>query len=206
MADNITGLIRPNYFDRQQLTAADLNAEQQYFRERLRRHNRFMHGWGVVSGAAVTPGGAVGELHISEGYLVTPHGDEIYIPAGTKVNIAPDLNTCLGAAADPCSAVRIVDATIDPEGKDVRTDYNAEWIELLVQERMSLDGYAIQHTINPGTKQAAFVDYYTFHETKHFAFGTTIRIHSGAARHHNQPEPEMLHRYVAGTEERATGG
>lgn len=201
MADTMTSLIRLNYFDRQQLTAADLNAEQQYFRERLRRHNRFLHGWGVVSGAAVTLGGAVGSIHVSEGYVVTPHGDEIYIPAGTQVDVSGDLNTCLGAAADPCSAVRIVDATIDPEGKDVRTNYNAEWIELLVQERMSLDGYVVQHTINPGTSQAAFVDYYTFRETKRFPFGTTIRIHSGAARNHNQPEPEILHRYVAGADQ-----
>ena len=30
-------------------------AEQEYFRQKLRRHNRFMHGWGVVCGLAVEP-------------------------------------------------------------------------------------------------------------------------------------------------------
>ena len=201
MADNKTGLIRPHYFDRQQLTAADLNVEQQYFRERLRRHNRFLHGWGVVSGAAVTLGGGSGKLNVSEGYVVTPHGDEIYIPAGTHVDVSGELNTCLGAAADPCSAVHIVDAIINPEGRDIRPNYNAEWIELLVQERMGLDGYVVQHTINPGTPREAFEDYYTFRETKRFPFGTTIRIHSGAARHHTNPEPDRLHRFVAGEDQ-----
>lgn len=197
MADNATGLIRPNYFDRQQLTAADLNAEQQYFRERLRRHNRFLHGWGVVSGAEVARGDTPGVLHVSEGYVVTPHGDEIYIPAGTQVDVSDELDACLGAAADPCSAVRISGAVIDPKGKDDRTDYNAEWIELLVQERMSLDGYVVQHTINPGTPREGVEEYYTFHETKKFPFGTVIRIHSGAARHHDDPESGILHRYRA---------
>jgi PKD repeat protein len=197
MTDHNTGLIRPHYFDRQQLTAADLNAEQQYFRERLRRHNRFLHGWGVVSGAAATLSGTAGKIDIGEGYVVTPHGDEIYIPAGTQVDVGPDLNTCLGAAADPCTAVRIVDAVIDPEGKDQRSDYNVEWIELLIQERMSLDGYIIQHTINPGTPREAFEDYYTFRENKSLPFGTTIRIHSGAAQNDPNPEPDRLHRYVA---------
>lgn len=198
MTDTNTGLIRPHYFERQQLTAADLMAEQHYFRERLRRHNRFLHGWGVASGAAVTLAGAPGALHLSEGYIVTPHGDEIYIPDGTQADVSGELGTCLGAAADPCSAVRIVDATIDPEGKDVRTDYNLEWVELLVQEAMHLDGYEVQHTINPGTLQEAFETYYTFRETKRLPFGTTLRIHSGAARNHAAPEPERLHRYVAG--------
>ena len=201
MTDHNTGLIRPHYFDRQQLTAADLNVEQQYFRERLRRHNRFLHGWGVVSGAAATLSGTAGKIDISEGYVVTPHGDEIYIPAGTQVDVGPELNTCLGAAADPCTAVRIVDAVIDPEGRDLRTDYNVEWIELLIQVRMSLDGYVVQHTINPGTPREAFEDYYTFRESKSLPFGTTIRIHSGAARNHTNPEPDRLHRYVAGEDQ-----
>lgn len=202
MTKQTDGLIRPNYFDRQQLTAADLNAEQQYFRERLRRHNRFLHGWGVVSGAAVTSANTPGVLQVSEGYLVTPHGDEIYIPAGTQVDVSGELNTCLGAAADPCSAVRITDATINPEGKDIRSNYNVEWVELLVQERMSLNGYVIEHTINPDTPREAFETYYTFHETTPFAFGTVIRIHSGAARLHTAPESGMLHRYVADADEK----
>ena len=44
---------RLRYFPRQLLTADDMRTEQQYFREKLRRHNRMLHGWGVVCGLQV---------------------------------------------------------------------------------------------------------------------------------------------------------
>ena len=43
-------LLRPRYFPRQMVTAADLTADQEYFRDRLRRHNRLLHGCGVICG------------------------------------------------------------------------------------------------------------------------------------------------------------
>lgn len=45
-----TPLKRNHYFSGQLLTAADFAAEQEYFLDRLRRHNRFCHGWGIVCG------------------------------------------------------------------------------------------------------------------------------------------------------------
>ena len=44
---------RVRYFARQLLTADDLTQEQEYLRGRMRRHNLFLHGWGVVCGAEV---------------------------------------------------------------------------------------------------------------------------------------------------------
>ena len=46
-ANGAAGLLRPRFFDRQQLTAADLNLELAYLREKLQRHNRFLHGWPI---------------------------------------------------------------------------------------------------------------------------------------------------------------
>jgi hypothetical protein len=46
---------RPRYFARQLITPEELNLEQAYFRDRMRRHNRLLHGWGVVCGAEVCP-------------------------------------------------------------------------------------------------------------------------------------------------------
>lgn len=46
-------LERPRYFPGEILTPAEMTLEQQYFRDKLRRHNRLIHGWGVVCGAAV---------------------------------------------------------------------------------------------------------------------------------------------------------
>src|SRR4030095_8648163 len=44
---------RPNYFSGRLLDAATLAAEQDYQREMRRRHNRALHGYGVVSGLDV---------------------------------------------------------------------------------------------------------------------------------------------------------
>ena len=46
-------LERARYFARMLLTADDLTADQQHFLGRFRRHNRLLHGWGVVCGAGV---------------------------------------------------------------------------------------------------------------------------------------------------------
>ncbi len=46
-------LERPRYFPRQLITPDELGLEAEYFRDRLRRHNIYLHGWGVVCGALV---------------------------------------------------------------------------------------------------------------------------------------------------------
>ena len=48
-------LERVKYFQRQLLTVDDMVTDQDYFRQKMRRHNRFVHGWGVVCGLNVTP-------------------------------------------------------------------------------------------------------------------------------------------------------
>lgn len=44
---------RLNYFFGQMLSAADFRTEQSYFREKLKLHNRCLHGYGVVCGLEV---------------------------------------------------------------------------------------------------------------------------------------------------------
>ena len=46
---------RLSYFYGQMLSAQDFQREQDYFREKLKLHNRCLHGYGVVCGLAVTP-------------------------------------------------------------------------------------------------------------------------------------------------------
>jgi hypothetical protein len=48
-------LVRLRYFYGQMLGAADFQAEQDYFREKLKLHNRCLHGYGVVCGLEVVP-------------------------------------------------------------------------------------------------------------------------------------------------------
>jgi len=106
---------RPRYFPRQLITPDDLNLEQEYFRTKLRWHNRLLHGWGVVCGAKVClvpkskENGTKFEpwqVRIKPGYILGPFGDEIIIDC---VRIF-DLRTSgvTGITGEPC-----VDA-IDP--------------------------------------------------------------------------------------------
>lgn len=70
---------RPHYFDRQQLSAADLTLEQEYLNERSRQLNRHLHGWGVVCGAFVQLSDN-DTASLSEGFAITPLGDVLHIP------------------------------------------------------------------------------------------------------------------------------
>jgi hypothetical protein len=95
-----TALERVRYFPRQLLTADDLRLEQEYFREKQRRHNRFLHGWGVVCGLEVRADATSGPLvvRVCPGYALGPQGDEIYLASPATL----DLYGCLRAPADPC--------------------------------------------------------------------------------------------------------
>lgn len=78
----IGSLERVRYFPRQLLSADDMRVEQEYFRQRHRRHNLYLHGWGVVCGAAVEAA-PVGNLHwqvrVCPGLVISPQGDDIMI-------------------------------------------------------------------------------------------------------------------------------
>lgn len=84
-------LQRVRYFPRQLITADDMRAEQEYFRQKLRMHNRFLHGWGVVCGLEVTPAATRDQpwlVSIGPGYALSPQGDEIYVPNSVELDLA----------------------------------------------------------------------------------------------------------------------
>lgn len=100
----------PRYYPRQLITPEDLTLEQDYFRDRLRRHNRLLHGWGVVCGALVCPvttkdaQGVVSvntwQVHIQPGYILGPYGDEIILDCTRTVDLRT--NGVSGVTGDPC--------------------------------------------------------------------------------------------------------
>ena len=88
------GLQRPRYYPRQLVTPAELNLESRYFVERLRRHNRMLHGWGVVCGARSVPcpsengtGKQPWKLKLCPGYAIDGHGNDVVIDAERIVDI-----------------------------------------------------------------------------------------------------------------------
>src|SRR3954451_21338649 len=75
-------LRRVNYVTGQLLPAADLQRDRDYFRDRLRRHNRALHGRGVVSGLdvdALQDDNGTVTVTIAPGYALGPQGDEIIV-------------------------------------------------------------------------------------------------------------------------------
>jgi hypothetical protein len=100
----------PRYYPRQLITPDDLTLEQNYFRDRMRRHNRLLHGWGVVCGAQVCPvtttnsDGTVTftpwQVKVQQGYALGPYGDEIILDCCRTV----DLRTSgvSGVTGEPC--------------------------------------------------------------------------------------------------------
>jgi hypothetical protein len=79
---------RVNYFDRQFLRAADLQAEQAYGLDRRRRHNRLLHGPGVAEGLQVS--GNVGDpfVTVSPGTAYDASGQEIVLAASQQVPVS----------------------------------------------------------------------------------------------------------------------
>lgn len=78
---------RPRYYARQLVTPDDMTLEQDYFRAKLRRHNRFLHGWGVVCGARVVPAQQAWKVIVKSGYILGPYGDEISIEKDQCVDV-----------------------------------------------------------------------------------------------------------------------
>ena len=70
---------RVNYFEVQLLGLDDFRAEQRYHREKRKMHNRFLHGWGVVSGLQVSV--ADGALRVEPGLALDCEGNEVLVPA-----------------------------------------------------------------------------------------------------------------------------
>ncbi len=92
-------LERVRYYPRQLLTADDLRLEQDYLREKMRRHNRLLHGWGVVCGCEVKPLNDAKRwmVRVCPGFAVGPQGDDI------QISDCVDIDLMLGVAPQDCS-------------------------------------------------------------------------------------------------------
>jgi hypothetical protein len=77
---------RTRFFPQQLVGADDLTQDQVYFREKLRRHNRLMHGWGIVCGVAVRHEEGCTAI-VSPGYVLGPYGDEVVIDQEVPIDV-----------------------------------------------------------------------------------------------------------------------
>lgn len=94
-------LERVRYFSRQLLTADDMTVEQEHFRQKLRRHNRYLHGFGVVCGLSVEAAADAThpwQVRVCSGYALAPQGDEILVPEPVLFDLATG-----GQKDEPCA-------------------------------------------------------------------------------------------------------
>jgi hypothetical protein len=83
-------LSRPEYREGSYLTAAECSLEQNYRLQSMRRHNRRLHGWGVVCGLWVVPGDDPShpwQVQVCPGYAIGPYGDEIEVRDRTSIDL-----------------------------------------------------------------------------------------------------------------------
>jgi hypothetical protein len=87
---NLRSLIRPHFFFGKLLTAEDLSQEQTYFIEKSKRHNRNLHGFGIVTGLRVSTD--AGQIKISAGMALDCEGNEIVISSNQSL-VGPSLSS-----------------------------------------------------------------------------------------------------------------
>ena len=87
-------LKRNRFFSGKLLTAEDLALEQEYFREKLKRHNRYLHGFGIVFGLEVSKSGSA--VVIAPGLAIDCQGNEIVVPESLELALpGPDLGSTI---------------------------------------------------------------------------------------------------------------
>jgi hypothetical protein len=73
------------------LSARELATDQDYAFGRLRRHDQYLHGWGVRCGLLVVPARDPKRpwaIRVCPGYAISPCGDEIDVLQGVTVDLA----------------------------------------------------------------------------------------------------------------------
>lgn len=81
MKEKIDNPKRINFFSGRLLDADDLFKEQEYFARKMRQHNLYAHGYGVVSGLQVEliSTGSGPKVIISPGLALDPRGHEVLV-------------------------------------------------------------------------------------------------------------------------------
>lgn len=123
-------LQRPNFFEGQLLTASDFQAEQDYFLEKHRHHNRYVHGWGVVWGLHVALSTDKQSVVISPGCALDCMGNELILPEPVEASMP-------AKAKEIYLALQYTEETVQPvpvpgEGEDVQAYTRIrEWTDVM---------------------------------------------------------------------------
>ena len=145
------GLQRVNYTTGMLLGVDDFKAEQDYLRERLQRHNRLLHGAGIVTGLGITVqrDSAGSRITIAPGLALDPTGNEICVEQSVDLALpapGPDLVVLLRYAERPCRfAPTISSAAVDATdgGADAQPARSVETFSVALVAAPAADAVAI---------------------------------------------------------------
>jgi hypothetical protein len=151
----VQGLSRPGYEPGSFLTTHGLTSEQRYHLQRLRRHNRFLHGWGVVCGLWVAPRPEprrAWEVLVCPGYAIGRCGEEIEVKAPAVVDVHDYLRCKPREPADNLSVAYIGIRYHEEETRPVPAMQKGCACEETVYEGSRIrDGYQIGVSWGAGT-------------------------------------------------------
>lgn len=92
--DNVRQRVR--YYFGQLLDVDDFVQEQAYHLAKSRRHNRSLHGWGIVAGLEVSAvGSGRRQVSVGPGFALDPCGNEISVSDPVVVDVPDDGPTFL---------------------------------------------------------------------------------------------------------------
>jgi hypothetical protein len=83
---SLTQFERLRFFTGQVLGTDDLQREQDYHRDKARLHNRFLHGWGVVTGLSVRVN--QGAIVVAPGLALDCAGNELVLSTEERVSLS----------------------------------------------------------------------------------------------------------------------
>jgi hypothetical protein len=111
----LRSLKRPNFFSGKLIAPADFELEQRYFREKLKLHNRSLHGFGIVSGLTVTVDS--GHVVVEPGLALDCEGNELVVDAAQSI-LAPPISDSGAIYLNIRFAEVGVDPTVGPDGAE----------------------------------------------------------------------------------------
>lgn len=124
----IQSLERARYFIGKVMSVEDLQQEQSYLLNRMRRHNRFLHGWGVVAGLEVSISKG-NEVVVAAGLAIDCAGNEIAVPEPVRVPICATDGTLYVAIRYQELDVRPLPASEGAEFSRIREGAEASLLE-----------------------------------------------------------------------------
>jgi hypothetical protein len=122
-----SGERRNRYFDGKVMNADAFAVEQAYLVGRHRRHLRTLHGSGIVSGLAVSPGADGTSVLVAPGAAIDPEGREILVACPFAVTLPPGSPSALWVTIEYVE--RQVGETPTLSGDDSDRLVEPSWIE-----------------------------------------------------------------------------